>query len=1260
MESYCYLVPKRRGRNLSLVVLAFVLAIVNAGRLPAQDLTVVGTPYVTGEVVTNASSAYGGGRFNINAGPFYGSYRFLYNLTSHVVFRVNTQSGVFYYTNSKNVVGEQPSPDGVTPVPYRAFDSTYLNVDTVGVIWKNMNGYTVEMRLYPEQALTPYDRGGDIIVEFKYSFLPFAPAADLGIFMMLDTYNGQAEGAGGGGDKSSVMTTRGYFPSDGPGKVFQLPFEPIPEFYHVGNFLYQTPLNTVLPVHRLLGKSHSGLPLTDPELFAIGNWRKLRFLAWDIDLGGLNISDCATITRWGGLRGNGMIRTAFGMNDKEGNNIFHCRDQRVFVDIRTERVIEQKSKDGAYSPAQFNVELWITNTSDLATTATVTFNTPIGAPRNTGRLSIDPSTPAAQVATLAIRETKKMLWKVNLAPSTNDSLIDIPLDFRFQLSGTTGGPRVFRLPCTPIITIKGFREPQTPVDTMAPPIVRQGFTRRPDPLWRFQTFDRHLGYIYDTGLDRIVVERNDNANFVFGYQPINFTRCDTTRTVDMTARVVDTTKAGYIVFAVYDCRGNVTRDSAIYNPRPDIFKPELVRSDSSGSYGPPCNTRTFSFYLVDSLNQTPTAGDVGFGSITVLGPLDNFTSLDVNFDRGNAPIRDFDPRVSFRLSVVDTMFDARATIRVSDYAQNDDTFEVRYCTLPDDQAPRAVVVPTPNPDPSQGPKVWTVYASDTLAWDRGLESVVVLDSSNVNFTPPLIAPGDDTASFMVSVIKDSMDARITVEIRDRYYAAIPEGHADTVTLRFAKIPDTLAPNIVYTPTPGSNGAIVDVEVNDIHYFGPTLYPYDRGLATITAVQLTSNLRLVSPPVFSAGDMMTTFRFEVIDTLALTKYDTICVEAVDLYGNTSSSCYLYPLRPDTLSPILTASLDDARTVFTGTVSDSRQYDRGLGSVTVENPVNIEPGDVNVLGLNGAPSQAISMRVVDPAKPISGTFVVRDLIAEREQTSETEAVHGVRIPFQLPVVSLDLITPATIEDGQEVRAKIVATNDFSGSLVRKIDFTATYVGDADYKGVQSAGATMVAGDNNGVLGVVIQLAPTTLYTAGTVLGEIVFTARGGNAVGLFVLAVDRSTLKINDDIGDTYTVQKPGDTAISLLKLPPPRATLLADSATYVNGICERILGGRTTGSGKVNGLAILGMLPHPASAGSGSVISLDVRDLPHDGATVELLSSRGEVLLRMPVVGSGDRITRLPVQLPRGTASGLYVVRLRAGGEVAVAKMIIAD
>ncbi len=1261
MDLYCNTAKSRLIKGSLVLMLSVAMLAAFAGPvLRAQELTQVGNAYVTGSMVTDRSSSYGGGRFVIDAGPFYNGYRFLYFITSNVVFRINTPGGTFYYTNAKPIFGGQPSADGVTAVPYRGFDSVYISTDTVAAIWKDLHGYTIELRMFPEEPNTIYDRGGDIVLEFSYSFAPFSAPADLGIFMMLDCYNGQAEGGGGGGDKSALLTTRGYFPTDGPGKVFQEPFEPIPEFYHVGNFLYQTPLNTVLPIHRLTGTTHGGLPLTSPEIFAVGNWRKLRTLAWDIDLGGLNVGDCATILRWSGLHGTGTVRTSFGMDDKEGNNVYHCRDQKIFVDIRTARLVEQTSKNGSYSPSAFNVEMWVTNTSDLALTATITFNTPIGAPNYIGRLSIDPSTPAVQVASIPVRQTAKMLWKLNLAPGTNDSLIDIPLDFRYQITGVSGGPRVFKMPCTPVVSIKGFREPPPPKDTLPPPIVRTSYSRAPYPTWGYRTFDRHPGYVYDTGLDRIVVERNDNANFQFAYAPNSFNRCDTTQTVNITARVADTTKSGYLVFAVYDCYGNVSRDSAAYNPRPDTFKPQVLRSDSLGSFGPGCNARQFDFYLIDSLNQTPAAGDVGFGSISVLNALDNFYPIEINFDRGGALIKPFDPRASFRFRVIDSMFDANATVRVVDFADNADTIQVHYCTLPDVQAPRSQVTPTPNPDPTQGPKAWTIDASDTLAWDRGLESVEVLDSSNMLFTPPGIKPGDRTTTFPVWVIRDSMDARITLEIRDRYYAASPAGHADTITLTFVKVPDTLAPNITYKPVPGSNGSVVDVDIDDIHFFGPTLYAYDRGLAQVRITSITANLRQLTLPTFSPGDMRTTFRFEVIDTLALTKHDTICVEAVDLYGNRSNACYLYPLQPDTLAPIVQIELASTFAQFTGFASDSRQYDRGLGSVTVENPVNLESGDINQFGLNGLPLTPIMIRVTDPGRAIAGTLVVRDRISEADRTSETEALHGVRIPFALPAVHLGIDLPSVVEGGGTIRASILALDSFPGSLVSSIAFTANYSGDARFTASRGLRGTLTTTDNGSQLSVKFVPDGTASFVAGDTVGVITFTSVGSNGVGFFSFAANPASIVVNNGVGATYSATKVGDTAISFVKLPAPTATLNADSTTYVNGVCQRVLDGSITAGGKRSGLAVLGLRPQPASSAASGSIAVDVRDLPREGATLELLGANGEIILRMMATGTGERITRVPVRLPAGTPSGLYVVRVRAAAAVAVAKVLVVD
>jgi hypothetical protein len=1253
-----------RAARLLLPACALILLAVRVAT--AQELVAVGNSYVTASVVSDNASNFGGGRFVIDAGPFYSGYKFLYSITSFVVFKVRSNGQDFYYTNAKDAFGGQPTIDGVTAVPFKPFDSLYSSADTIAVTWKNLNGYTVTMRMIPERPRTIYDRGSDVLIEFSHTFDPNASGGDLGIYMMLDTYNGQASATtGGSGDKSSVLTSRGYFPSDGPGKLFTAPFDPIPDFYHVGNFLYSLPLNDVLPIHRLKGFSHGGVPLTTPELFAIGDWHVLRNIGWNIsssDVASRAIGDCATAMRWSGLRGDGTVRTAFGMDDKPGNDIFHCRDSKLFVDIKSERLVEQKVQNGAYTPAKFDITMWVTNTDMIANTATITFATPIGAPNPAlmGRLLLDASTPSTVVVPLGLKETKEIHWIVNVAPSTNDSLIDIPLDFRYQLTGTPT-PRVFKLPCTPTLTIKGYRNNPPPQDTIAPQIDRGPVVRTPKPGWNFKTYDRHPGYLYDTGLDKIVIERNDVNNFVLIQSPASFTQCNTAVTLDLLAQVVDSTRPGYIVFAVYDCKGHITRDSAIYNPRPDIFSPKIDRMIFTGTFDTafPCNNRLFDYYLIDSLNQTSTAGDNGFGLITVLGPLDNFDPIEVNFNKSDIPIKDFDPRASFRLKVTDSMFDAVAQVRVVDYAGNADTIEVKYCTLPDTKAPVGTVVGVPNPIPGQGFKAWNITATDSDAWDRGLESVVVLSNVNMQYTDPGITPGDRVTSFPVSVVLDSMDAQITLEIRDRYYP-VP-GHADTITLTFAKIPDTLAPNINPIPRAGTNGSQVDVDVNDVHFFGASKYLYDRGLLSVNIISMSSNIRLLSPTTaFATGDANMTFAFEVIDTLALTKRDSICIEAIDVYGNRSEGCYVYPLQPDANPPILLGSLDNGHTAITATMTDSRQYDRGLGSVTLEKPVNLDPTAGTKAGLNGIPSTSVSVPVTDPTKEISGTFVVRDLIAESEPTPETELHHAVRVPFRLPSVKLSLDLPMIVERGGDIKAAVVAADSFPGDLVHTIRFVANYGGDALYSSAVDKRSSMSVATAGGMLDVTCTPMAGTTYYRGDTLGVLIFKAHGSNMIDSFSIVVDAASLKVNDNIGMDVMVQVAGDTAISLLKLPAPYFNVAADSLTFINGICQRILSSLPGGRSKINGLSILGVKPQPVPVSAGGTIDLDVRDLPVEGASVDLVSTDGRKVASFSINGTGAKVTRVSISLPQSIPSGTYSVQLSTATERTWTKVVVVQ
>lgn len=1182
---------------------------------------------------------------DINNNPvryLFGNYGFM---TSNVVFRIDNQFGTFFYSN--HPVGD-PFPPKVSNsgpvVPYRAYDSIRIAPDTLELYYFDLGGIDVIERWVAERPSTIYDGGTDLLLEFTARPRPNTPGAKFGVFLMLDDFNSDAAGNGGAGDKSSILTSSGYYPVGFPGRLFNgtSAADTIPTFYHVGNFTTEQPLNNILPVHRLKGKSHAGVPLDPPKVFAVGDWRNhFRDLSWDIAGSDItsNMSDCATAMRWENIPLGKTIRTAFGTDDKPGNNLFHCRDSLIFIDIKTERVVEQKQLNGNYTPQSFDVEMWITSLSSFENQdLQISIEQPLQSNRGPNRLTLDASTAATQNAFLGPFQTKILRWRLNFNPIYTDDSAHVTPMFRYRR--TTGASRRFFALCNPTITIRKYGTPPPPVDTMAPQIVRGVPTRGSTITFPYTTFDRHLGYRYDTGLDKVVIERNDNNNFTLT-PPIGAAdRCDTTKTVALTAQVVDTTKSGYIVFAVYDCNGNISRDSAIYDPRPDIFPPQLLGTDSLGTAGPPCNTREFTLRFIDSLNQTPTAGDNGFGSIAFVTPPTNFYPLLINPERGGSPINTFDRRASARLTVIDTMKNASARVQAVDYAGNADTFDINYCTLPDTAAPRVTITPKPS-------KVWTINASDTLPWDRGLESVVVLANpgNNMQVALPTITPGDRTAQWDINVIDDALDAEVTLEIRDVIYATNPAGHADTITIRAPAAPDTMAPIITFDPVPGSNRARANVIVADTHYINGVWYRYDVGLGSITVAAASPNIRLATPPVFSPGDSITSFSIEVVDTLVLNTLDSICIEAVDVAGNRSVNCYYYPITPDRLAPEFVGTLDLGAAELSANATDQRPYDRGMGELQYNPTVN-SGSPVSVQAIDGQRQLVLRVPVTDPTRAVAGEFVVTDAIGRQGIDPDAITVHTVRLPFRQPAVHLKVALPGAVEPGAEFDASIIATDTVEGALVDSVRFTATVTGSATFVVGNPGAANVSATQSGSALAVVLRLDPTKSIPPGDTLAKLHFRSIGASAIGQVLWQVDPITADANGGVGRIVSAAaKAGDTAMPRLALPPIYVKVTADSLIYVNGECERILS--TTGrSGK---LALLGIAPQPLNTAAGSAFQIDMTGLPATGGVLELIDANGATVAQSPVSPGNVSLRRELLQVPSGIAPGAYVVRLRVEG-----------
>lgn len=1261
------------------IALAFMPALLLLVPSPLRSQIVsINSDYAAAHVHRDQRSA----RFWISSGPKNGYHRFLYHgskaasaITSNVVFRVKEGSGqprYFCNTTPDFALGGRPTVAN-EPVEFRPYDSIRVVQDTIEVRWRNIERFDIVMRFVAEKPKTIYDDGADILLEFEYAIDPNVPGSrELGIFLMLDGDNGAAKESRfqTGGDFSSIMTSDGYFVSSSHGRVFRTSLGPIPEFYHVGNFDFDPDIpNDLLPVHRLRGVSNGGLPLDPPNVFAVGNWRIYRTLAWN-PFSVETVGDVATAMQWEGLSGTGKIRTAFGCNSRAGNNLFHCRDSLLFADIRSVRLIQQKEENGEFTPSKFAVEMWITNTGDYdILKPSVRLVTPIfSEPDNTERGILDPSTPALQsvpdASALLPGFTYKLTWYVNLNPLSQDTLIHLQFDIQ-RNPGEEFKP--FYYNCSPLVTVRPFRLP--PCDTLPPVIERLGSGRNATAFWELQTYDRHTGFTYDTGLDSLGIIANDGNNFRLIVDRPSFNRCDTKETVKIRAEVIDTSKRGRLVFWVRDCqkgncKGNVAIDSIIYSPRPDTYRPTVWNRDSTGSWDAtayPCNARFHTVIVLDSIHQRPEAGDYGLGKIEVIS-LQNFKTPVITDQRGGAEIRDFDSRVTIMLEVEDTLFDAEAEIRVVDYAGNDTVLSFYYCTIHDFLPPgtsRAQVSSTQ----------WKIDAADSAEWDRGLFEVEVVSNLNNNIvfvwpdgsrrdSLPEISKGARQAALNVEVVNKCDPAMLILEFRDTYYSIDPENHRRFDTIRYNGIPDTEEPHVI--PTYGFDGTTYtfSYSIDDIHYLGGDLFECDRGIETVITTY-TSNVRIRTPLTFTSP-MEATIVFEIIDTLAIDRTDTICVTAIDSAGNRNSDCSYWPSAPDGKSPVFVGAFDRSVNAITGIATDDRENDRGLGSVTLRGSVNLD-NTFGLVNLRGLPSENVSIDATDSDAGIAGEIVVQDLYGKILNTPEN-SIHTVVIPFRLPVAHLSVRMPELIETETDFDVAIVAGKDIDGDLIRSLTLELRSNGPAVFvaPGFQPtvSGSFNVTSTGN-LFRVRYDAAAEEKISAGDTLGRLRFhSIVQSRTVEKFYLTIVPGSATTNDDQTSVITVRKvPNDPLASMLTLPAPLLRVAGDSLTYINGDCNRVLG--STGVEKPTGVAILAIEPQPVHTGRHSFTAV-LRGLSTAGGTAEWFTPDGRSIgtFRLPAVD--EEVARYTLPVPEEADAGMYFLRIVGNGSTDSRKVLLVE
>lgn len=1231
----------------------------------SQDQVRIENPFSSVSVATDQNS----GRFYFATGAQHGFTRYTYRgsgnsqtITSNVVFRIRRNNTDFWYTNVPNNAlngGVRPS-SGQGEAIFAPYDSLYRSPagDTLEVIWEGLNAFDITMRFVAEAPRHEYDNGADILLEFDYKINPNATSsADLGIFMMLDVDNGTVTNS----DKASILTDRGYYPTGEPGALFQKQFGGIPEYYLAGRFRYREPLAKIFSVHRLTGTSLGGAPLTEPDEFAIGRWQDLRGLTWFVN-GSINstlVEDIATTQRWEGLGSRGLVRTAFGTTSDEGNNFYHCRDSNVFVVVRTERLVEQAVENGPYEPSSFDFEMWVTSLVKV-----VDQEIDIGLrnrvrsfPDDTRRLRIAGGDPAMRTVILKEKETKKLTWRINVDATSNDTLAEFDVLYR-DTSGIAK-PLVPLLDgCTPKVSFKGAFIPPPP-DSRDPVIQPLTSGRDGSVWWTFRTFDRHPGYLYDSGLDKIEVIRNDGNNFSFTYAPNPFDRCDTTETVQMRAEVVDSTKAALIVVRVTDCEGNREEIEQAWSPRPDTFVPS-ISLDSIGHYNKgvyPCAFPVLEAQLRDVDNITQNALDQGFGSITMTSDV-NVQPLEINFDRGGNPIEPFDSIASFRITVVDTMLDASAEITYRDLAGNSGSYTYNYCTLPDTLQPEFVAI-------GSGPTSWIIEGSDSSSWDRGLAEIVEVSRTNMNVGPlgGLFGAGDRSfGGLAVSVGDDAWPAELTLELRDtRYDVADPSthaGHSRRITLTWDGIADTLAPEISITRdlTVAAPRVVFNVSVRDSHTVAGNPYMYDRGIEEVTW-SITPNMSILTPLSYTDNRRGATMQVEVVDIFSLNSGDTICVNGVDSAGNVAPEvCRIYPIEPDDLAPIFRGEVTDDRTALVGLATDQRTGDRGLAEVYLRATDNVAA--VAPAPLSGAVSFVLNAPIADPTAPYSGEIVVRDLHSVTAGLDESSK-HTLLFPFTVPVLDLEVYLPEIVEGGEDFPVHIVSQSDFSGDDVSVVRFSAEFSDNGtllNAGGPRSIGS-VIARTSGRETQVSIITKSGTDYRAGDTLGTLTMRTERPTIYDMFYASYIVGSGESNLGERDTLRVTAPGESEYSELILPPPYVRLSVDSMTVINGDCSRALSGGSLFE-RPTGVHILSVYPNPTVSSREREITVHVRDVPEEGVTLMLYGANGTSMAAYRLEGDHTPVASGTLTIPDDLPAGLYYLQAKSGEDAHAVPLIV--
>ncbi|HZV12524.1 MAG TPA: T9SS type A sorting domain-containing protein, partial [Candidatus Kapabacteria bacterium] len=650
----------------------------------------------------------------------------------------------------------------------------------------------------------------------------------------------------------------------------------------------------------------------------------------------------------------------------------------------------------------------------------------------------------------------------------------------------------------------------------------------------------------------------------------------TSQTVTITANVIDTSLSACVTIRVVDCAGNDTVFTSCYTPRVDSLPPIITLDSLTGKYpgSDSCNSRCFYYTAAD---DRPT--DYGMGSLQAINST-NFGAIVVN---GGKAIQPKDPKATFSLCIIDSMFNAHADVIATDLVGNKDTTAVNYCSIPDSTAPVITITK------GAAPKTFNVTVTEIQPWDRGLSNVTLDPSSvNVKTVPAVITWTKDSSTFLIEPIDTDNTASFTICAQDSFFAATqpdkglyysqdPNQHQTCKSGNFSGN-DTIPPNIIVTQLTSTSAR---VQVNDIHFINGKRYLLDKGIESI--VVDTSDVVIDSMFAPPNCDTALFFRIKVRDTLEFC--DTLAyarIIATDCAFNVDTLMWTYRIIPDTLPPLVIGTIQNG--VINVTASDSQPYDRGLGNVDLSNLVNVSPysSDKN----DGRQSEQFTINIINPAQNASGTLTVTDRTGAYCDLPQ-KGNHTTVIQFGTGATSLKFGT-GTVFENETIGVPIINTGSFTNLNISAIEFQLHFD--------STSLAFLPSASLNSPIASVSQLSTGTLDVTLQKAGGIT-DADALPAIpfaGLY-LATDSVVVPLtitNVAINGGATTKVFSADNRSYLLVPPPGVQIAPDSVT-VQKRCER------TGSSSTFGLA----QNYPNPFGDKTYITYSIPDDGHVRLTV---------------------------------------------------------